>query len=152
MGAPQRNSQCILASEAIAVATTDICKAFLQGVTYEGLAGLTREPIREVNVYLPSSSAHLLQQVTGLENLSPSLEVPHFDKTGAGSVDAPRCCSLKLSICTTQRCGMEASAIDPELRMLRTKQADGGLTLVCLKHVDYLNVTGEEKWILWVRI
>ncbi len=45
---------------------------------------------------------------------------------------------------------MEASAIDPELRMLRTKQADGGLTLVCLKHVDYLNVTGEEKWILWV--
>jgi hypothetical protein len=150
-GTSQRYSQRILASEAILrgwrIATTDISKAFLQGVTYKELSELTGAPIREVNFYLPATNVHLLQQVEGYSNFNPSIEVLHCDKPGTGSVDAPRCFSMKLSICTTQRCGMESSSVDPELCMLHYQ---GGLVCLMTKHVDDLKLTGEEKWILWV--
>ena len=59
-GTSSRCSQKLLVSEAVcrgwAIATTDISKAFLQGVTYEELAKLTGEPQREVNFYLPASN------------------------------------------------------------------------------------------------
>ena len=49
-GTSTRGSQKVLVSEAVArgwdVLTTDISKAFLQGVTYEELAQLTGEPQR----------------------------------------------------------------------------------------------------------
>ena len=53
---------------------------------------------------------------------------------------------MKLSIVTTQECGMEPSTVDPELCMLHVKQPNGALELVCLmtKHVDDLKVTGFE--------
>ena len=57
-GTSARSSQKVLVSEAVRrgwdIGTTDISKAFLQGVTYEELAQLTGEKQREVNFYLPS--------------------------------------------------------------------------------------------------
>ena len=124
----QRYSQRIVASEAAkrrwCLAATDISKAFLQGATYQELSEITGEPIREVNFYLTSANIHLLHQVQGLADFNPSLEVLHCDKPGTGSVDAPRCFSMTLSICTTQRCGMVASSVDPELCLLHE---DGAL-------------------------
>ena len=56
-GTSQRYSQRWLVSEAVCqgwdICTTDISKAFLQGVTYEELSEATGEPIRESNFDLP---------------------------------------------------------------------------------------------------
>jgi len=131
--------------------SADISKAFLQGVTYEELHKLTGEPLREVNFSLPPASVGLLQRVPGFEGFNPNTEVLHCDKPGTGSVDAPRCFSMKLSICTSQQCGMKPSSVDQELCMLHVKE-NGTVRLVCLmtKHVDDVKLTGESKWIHWV--
>ena len=154
-GTAQRYSQRCLASEAVVrkwdIATTDISKAFLQGVTYKELAEITGEPLREVNFYLPSANTHLLNQVEGFSGFNPQTEVLHCDKPGTGSVDAPRCFSMKLSVCTKKECGMTDSSIDAELCMLHVER-NGQKELVCLmtKHVDDLKVTGERSWIEFV--
>ena len=79
-------------------------------------------------------------------------EVLHCDKPGTGSVDAPRCFSMKLSLCTRDKCGMEASSVDPELCMRHETLPNGEKKLVLLmtKHVDDLKITGEKVWIEWV--
>ena len=87
-GTAQRWSQRLVVSEAVLrkwdIGTTDISKAFLQGVTYEELAKITGEPLREVNFYLPPGSVSLLRRVPGFENFDPSTEVCHCDKPGTG--------------------------------------------------------------------
>ena len=99
-GTSSKLSQKLLVSEAVArkwdVGTTDISKAFLQGVTYEELAELTGEPLREVNFYLPAYNIPMLKAVEGFEDFNPQVEVLHCDKPGSGSFDAPRASSHKL--------------------------------------------------------
>ena len=97
--------------------TADISKAFLQGVTYEELAKITGEPVREVNFYLPASNIPLLKQLPGFEDFDPQTEVLHCDKPGTGLVDAPRAFSIKLKGCTVEKCKMKNSLIDQELCM-----------------------------------
>ena len=93
-GTSSRCSQKLLVSEAARrgwpICTTDISKAFLQGVTYEELSELTGEPAREVNFYLPASNVPLLRKIPGFESFDPQKEVLHCDKPGTGLVDAPR--------------------------------------------------------------
>ncbi len=59
-GTSSRCSQKALVSEAVLRAwdliTTDISKAFLQGVTYDESAELTGDRPREVNFYLPRAT------------------------------------------------------------------------------------------------
>ena len=152
----QRYSQRLVCSEAARrgwpICTTDICKAFLQGVTYEELSSLTGEPIREVNFYLPGNCVSILKQVPGFEDFNEQTEVLHCDKPGTGLVDAPRAFSLKLSQATKNRCRMIPSSVDGEL-VLKFEQADNGIgTLICLmaKHVDDLKLTGKKEVIEWV--
>ena len=118
VGTSQRYSQRLVCSEAAhrgwPICTTDISKAFLQGVTYE-LSSLTGEPIREVNFYLPGNCVSILKQGPGFEDLSEHTEVLHCDKPGTGLVDAPRAFSLKLSQVTKNRCRMIPSPVDGEL-------------------------------------
>ena len=68
-GTSSRVAQKLIVSEAVrqkwVLLTTDISKAFLQGVTYKELSELTGEPMREVNFHLPLSNVHLLRQVPG---------------------------------------------------------------------------------------
>jgi len=151
-GTSQRYSQRIICSESVVqgwdMATTDIAKAFLQGVTYEELHELTGEPMREVNFYLPPAAIPLLQQVDGFSNFNPSTEVLHCDKPGTGSVDAPRCFSMKLALVTKNKCGMVPSSVDAELCTLHvTDPVTKKPRLVCLmtKHVDDLKLTGEKE-------
>ena len=65
-GASSRHSQRVVCSEAVLrkwdMATTDISKAFLQGVTYKELAELTGEPLRVVNFDLPAYCLPFLLQ------------------------------------------------------------------------------------------
>jgi len=72
-GTSTRYAQKLLCSEAVRqgwdIATTDISKAFLQGVTYEELAELTGESRREVNFYLPESLISVLQKAPRFRGL-----------------------------------------------------------------------------------
>ena len=54
--------------------TTDISKAFLQGVTYEELAEMTGEPLREVNFVLPAHFIPALRKCPGFETFDPRTE------------------------------------------------------------------------------
>ena len=146
-GTSQRYSQRVLVSEAVLrgwpFATSDVSKAFLQGVTYEELAELTGEPVREVNFFLPSYNIPQLQQVPGFEGFDPNMEVLHCDKPGTGSVDAPRCFSLKLAQ-VTDKCNLVPSNVDQELCYLHQ---DGELVAIMTKHVDDLKIAGEREQI-----
>ena len=145
-GTAQRYSQRIVVSEAVVqgwdLCTADVNKAFLQGVTYEELAKLTGEPIREVNFYLPSASIPFLKQVEGFENFNPMLEVLHCDKPGTGLIDAPRAFSMKLNQVTKDTCGLMPTSVDPELV---AKHVAKRLVALMTKHVDDLKVTGEDE-------
>ncbi|MFM7977795.1 MAG: hypothetical protein ACKPKO_00635, partial [Candidatus Fonsibacter sp.] len=79
------------------ICTTDISKAFLQGVTYKELAEATGEPLREVNFVCPAYCIALLRQIPGYETFNPTLEVLHCEKPGIICNDAPRCFSLELA-------------------------------------------------------
>ena len=109
-GTSQRYSQRIVCSEAVLrqwpLATTDISKAFLQGVTYEELAEQTGEPLREVNFVLPAHCIPALRRCKGFETFDPRKEVLHCIKPGTGCNDAPRCFSMKLARTTKTKCGM----------------------------------------------
>ena len=78
-GTSSKCSQKVLVSEAVRnqwpVFTADISKAFLQGVTYEELAQLTGNPVREVNFYLPADNIPLLQKLPGFETFDPQKEI-----------------------------------------------------------------------------
>ena len=47
------------------ICTTDISKAFLQGVTYKELAEATGEPLREVNFAFPAHCVAVLRTLPG---------------------------------------------------------------------------------------
>ena len=151
-GTSQRYSQRIIVSEAVLcgwdLATTDISKAFLQGVTYQELSELIGERMREVNFSLPSYNIPQLQQVPGYTDFDPNSEVLHCDKPGTGSVDAPRCFSLKLSKVTVN-CGLTASNIDLELCYYHeTRNGKVELVAMMTKHVDDLKCAGERPVVI----
>ena len=168
-GTSQRFSQRILCSEAVIrgwdIATTDISKAFLQGVTYKELAELTKEPLREVNFELPAYCIPYLRMIPGWEDFNPATEVIHCDKPGTGCNDAPRCFSLKLAKVTKDLCGMNQCTVDNELCYLHetvgqvvTHEANGGKTgepqlrlrALMAKHVDDLKLTGNKETVIWI--
>ena len=123
------------------IGTTDISKAFLQGVTYEELAQLTGEKPREVNFYLPASSVAILRKVPGFESFDPQREVLHCDKPGTGLVDAPRAFSIKLKL-VIKRCRLFASQVDPELCF---RHEDSQLVCLMTIHVDDLKLAGRPE-------
>ena len=149
-GTSTRYSQKLICSEAVRqgwdIATTDISKAFLQGVTYEELAKKTGDAQREVNFYLPQRQIHILRKVPGFENVDANNEVLHCDKPGTGLVDAPRAFSMKLAE-VTDKCGFVPSKIDPELCY---KFNHGRLVCMMTKHVDDLKLAGDKKVVLEV--
>ena len=166
-GTSQRYSQRILASESVIrrwdIGTTDISKAFLQGVTYQELAEATGEPLREVNFYLPSYCTPYLRKIPGFENFDPDKEVLHCDKPGTGCNDAPRCFSMKLAKVTKDMCGMMQCTVDNELCLLHkpigsilaedgARAVDRHFRLVAImaKHVDDLKIAGDKATVIWI--
>ena len=107
-----------------------------------------------------------MRSVPGFEQFDLRRDVLHCDKPGTGSVDAPRCFSMKLNLCTQQDCHMKSSSVDGEMCMLHVdvSQAPPSPTgtvhfvpiktpkLVALltKHVDDLKITGETEWVMWI--
>ena len=87
-GTSTRYVQKLIASEAVRnhwpICTTDISQAFLPGVTYEQLAAMAGEPMREVNFYLPANNIPPLKQIKGFEDFNLQTEILHCDKPGTG--------------------------------------------------------------------
>ena len=154
-GTASRFTQRILVSEAVVrrwdFCTTDISKAFLQGVTYEELAEATGEPLREVNFYLPSYCYEFLRKLPGWEDFDPKTEVIHCVKPGTGCNDAPRCFSLKLSKVTRDLCKMQPCTTDGEICLLHTDyQGKKVLKAMMCKHVDDLKLAGQRETIIQI--
>ena len=155
-GTAQRWSQRLVVSEAVLrkwdIGTTDISKAFLQGVTYEELAATTGEPLREVNFYLPGYAVEFIKQNKGWEDFDPRTEVINCIKPGTGCVDAPRCFSLKLAKVTRDICGLIPCTVDAEVCVKHTTDPSGIKKLACIlaKHVDDIKITGYRETVVWV--
>ena len=142
-----RFSQKLLVSECAVrgwvLASSDVPKAFLQGVTYAELAETTQGSQRDVSFELSGEGLECLQQLPEFKGFNPRLEVLHCLKPGTGCRDAPRCFSLKLRQ-VTELFGLKSSSVDPELEMMHV---DGELLMAIIKHVDDLKMMGPRHLI-----
>ena len=133
-------SQRLIISEIVQrgwhIASTDISKAFLQGVSYDEIASETGQPIRDVSFEVCPKTAHVVKQLPGFQDFSPGLEVLHCLKPGTGCRDAPRAFSIQLRK-ATRSFGLVSSLVDSELEYL---WVEGDLKLIVLKHVDDLKI------------
>ena len=140
-----RLSQRILVSECVlrdwVIASSDVPKAFLQGVSYSELATATRKPERDVNFELAGEGLRCLRLLPEFSDFCARTEVLHCLKPGTGCRDAPKCFSLKLREVTSSY-GFVCSTVDPELELLFV---NGVLTLAIVKHVDDLKMMGQRK-------
>ena len=142
-------SQRLIVSECVlrrwSLASTDISKAFLQGVTYEELARETKQTRRDVSFELCNRAAVALRKLPGMEGFDTQTEVLHCLKPGTGCRDAPRCFAIKLRQATISF-GLKSTLVDSELEMLwdpSTKQP----TMLILKHVDDIKIAGPRQQI-----
>eukprot|EP00439_Symbiodinium_sp_Y106_P057262 s2270_g8.t1 len=140
-----RFSQRLLVSECAlrgwTLASSDVPKAFLQGVSYEELAQTTQQPLRDVSFELGGEGLACLKQMQGFTDFDARSEVLHCLKPGTGCRDAPRCFSLKLRQ-VTEAYGLQPSSIDSQLELLFEA---GVLIMMILKHVDDLKMAGKRK-------
>ncbi len=93
----------------------------------------------DVNFYFHASNIPLLQKVPGFEAFGPAKEGLHCDKPGAGSVNVPLACNIKLGMVTRDRCNLIPSKIDPEFCC---RHEQGELSFIMTKHVDELKIAG----------
>ena len=144
-----RFSQRAIVSEGVlrgwCIASSDVPKAFLQGVSYEELAQETGRPLRDVSFELTGEGLRCLQALPEFKGFNPFKEVLHCLKPGTGCRDAPKCFSLKLRQ-VTHAFGMVCSIVDPEMELLLDR--DGRTLLMAIvKHVDDLKMIGPRKLI-----
>ena len=143
-----RFSQRVLVSEGVlrgwCLASSDVPKAFLQGVSYEELAQSTGQPKRDVSFELAGEALHCLRQLPEFSGFDPRTEVLHCLKPGTGCRDAPKCFSLKLRKATSKY-GFKCSTVDPELELLFRNSE---LVMAILKHVDDLKMIGPKQEII----
>ena len=140
-----RLSQRILVSEAAlrgwVLASTDVPKAFLQGVSYQELAETTGKPLRDVSFTLSRQGNEVLKMVDGFQDFDPAKEVLHCLKPGTGCRDAPRSFSIQLRK-VTEAFGLKSSMLDQELELLY--DSSGELQMMVIKHVDDLKMAGPK--------
>eukprot|EP00959_Pyramimonas_sp_CCMP1952_P196165 4101244-Pyramimonas_sp.AAC.2 len=139
-GTARRGNQRLLASVAACnkawiIASLDIDKAFLKGLTYRELATATGEEERNVCFTLPPGSAAVLRSLPGFGSYDESKHCLQCLKPGTGTKDAPRVVSLKLRR-ATRGMGLQGTSYDEEFEM--------SPNLLAAKHVDDINMTGAD--------
>ena len=122
------------------LASTDIPKAFLQGVSYTELAEVTGRPERQVSFELTGQPIFCLRQLPGFEGFNPAREVLRCTKPGTGCRDAPRSLKLRRS---TNAYGLKSTLMDSELEYMT--DSSGNICLMLLKHVDDLKIAGRRE-------
>ena len=142
-----RFSQRLLVSECVlrewSLASSDVPKAFLQGVSYQELAENTGQPLRDVSFELRGEALACLRLLPGFQDFNSRREVLHCLKPGTGCRDAPKCFSLKLRK-ATKAFGFQQSSIDGELELLFKGDE---LVMLLLKHVDDLKMAAKKALI-----
>ena len=142
-----RFSQRLLVSECVlrgwVIASSDVPKAFLQGVSYDELAEATDRPRRDVSFELSGEGLACLKMLPEFASFNPRTEALHCLKPGTGCRDAPRAFSMKLRQ-VTERFGFKSPSVDSELELLH--QA-GELVMAIIKHVDDLKMIGPRRLI-----
>ena len=140
-----RFSQRLLVSETAArrwsLASTDIPKAFLQGISYAELAKETGREERQVSFELNGQPIFCLRQLPGFSDFNPASEVLRCTKPGTGCKDAPRAFNLKLKR-VTAAFGFKPSIMDIELELWHDSK--GELSMLLLKHVDDFKISGHK--------
>ena len=140
-----RFSQRLLVSETAArrwsLASTDIPKAFLQGISYAELAKGTGREERQVSFELSGQPIFCLRQLPGFSDFNPASEVLRCTKPGTGCKDAPRAFNLKLKR-VTAAFGFKPSIMDSGLELWHSSK--GELSMLLLKHVDDLKISGHK--------
>ena len=139
-----RFSQRLIVSECVArqwvIASSDVPKAFLQGVSYSELASATQRPERDVSFELAGEGLRCLQMLPEFQGFDSRKEVLHCLKPGTGCRDAPKCFNLKLRE-VTEAFGFQCCSVDSEMELLiRARQ----LIMVIVKHVDDLKMIGKR--------
>ncbi|CAK9013617.1 S-adenosylmethionine synthase 2 (AdoMet synthase 2) (Methionine adenosyltransferase 2) (MAT 2), partial [Durusdinium trenchii] len=142
-----RLSQRLMVSEAAlrphwTLASCDVPKAFLQGVTYDELSQLTGRPLRNVSFEMVGEAVVCLRTLNGFQGFNPQLEVLKCLKPGTGCKDAPRAFNEKLRQVTTKY-GFRSSYADSELEYLLGP--DGQIRMLMTKHVDDLKLCGAKE-------
>ena len=82
------------------MASLDMDKASLKGLTYKELAAATGEKERLMCFALPLGSAAVLRRLPGFANYGEAKRCLQCFKPGTGAKDAPRAFSLKLKTMT----------------------------------------------------
>ena len=140
-----RFSQRLLSSECSlrgwTIASSDVPKAFLQGVSYSELAASTQKAERDVSFELTGEGLECLRALPEFATFDAAREVLHCLKPGTGCRDAPKCFSLQLRKVTAEF-GLKCSSVDSELEFLHEH---GQLLLAIIKHVDDLKMIGARK-------
>merc|ERR1712051_155888 len=92
----------------------DISAAFLKGMTFEEIATLTGEPLRQVQLEVPPKDALLVQQLPDMADFGHQSEVLDLIKALWGLKDAPRAFSLRLQR-TLKQLGYVQGVMDPRI-------------------------------------
>ena len=118
----------------------DVKTAFLQGMTFEEIAQITGEPVRQVQISPPKGSWPFLQAFPCMKGCGESTHVLGLAKPVYGLKDAPRAWRIKLDIILKQL-SAQPMKCDPSLYMWFDKQ--GKLTCLASTHVDDLKLCGD---------
>ena len=70
--------------------SADVSQAFLRGLTFEQVAKLEGEVIRDVQFTVPPGSVPVLRTIPGYEDFNDTTEVLQMLRCGFGLKDAPR--------------------------------------------------------------
>jgi hypothetical protein len=122
--------------------TWDVSTAFLQGVTFEELAQLTGEPLRQVAITVPKGSEKYFRSIPSLKNIDFSKEVLGMSKAVYGLKDAPRAWRIKLDK-TLRELGGKPLSSDGALYVWHN--SSGQLQLILSTHVDDKKGAGTDE-------
>jgi hypothetical protein len=121
--------------------SADVSEAFLRGITFEQLAKLdSSQPLRVVEIALPSGSEELLRTLPGMHDFNPAEECLSLLKPGFGLKDAPRLWNLALQN-VLKEAGLIATQTDRQL-YAKHQGPDNQLCLLLSVHVDDIKITG----------
>ena len=149
-GTASRWSQRLICSTASThkwdMMSADVGTAFLQGLTFEKMAKLTGEPLREVCIKMPLATCNLLKQFPQFKHFNPLTMALKLIKPVYGLKGAPRAWRLMLDKILAELGGSKM-VVDRQIYMWFHNDK---LVMLASTHVDDLKVTGEASWMSWL--
>ena len=124
------------------ISLADVSTAFLQGMSFEELAKVTGEEIREVCFNPPKGSWKFLSTFPCMKGCSETTHLLALKKGVYGLKDAPRAWRLKIDQVLRELGGVPMKS-EPCLYMWHNSKRQ--LTLICSTHVDDFKICGEKE-------